>query len=125
LKVKKAAGDTCGFCISATITAFPDQVNIPIIRVALDIPLSTLFDYTVADGIAVATGQRVIVPLWRRQMVGVAMECVAATEMAPEHIKPVKQVLHDSAPLSAELLDLLRFCSDYYCHPIVPTVLAA
>ena len=97
----------------------------PIVRVALDVPLPTLFDYTVAEGIAVATGQRVIVPFGRRQMVGVVMECVAATDMAPERIKPVKQVLHDSAPLSAELLDLLRFCSDYYCHPIVPTVLAA
>ena len=96
-----------------------------IVRVALDVPLPTLFDYTVAEGIAVATGQRVIVPFGRRQMVGVVMECVAATDMAPERIKPVKQVLHDSAPLSAELLDLLRFCSDYYRYPIGQTVLAA
>ena len=43
----------------------------PIVRVALDVPLSTLFDYTVAEGIAVETGQRVIVPFGRRQMVGV------------------------------------------------------
>jgi hypothetical protein len=28
-----------------------------IIRIALDIPLPTLFDYTVAEGIAVAMGQ--------------------------------------------------------------------
>ena len=95
----------------------------PIVRVALDIPLSTLFDYAVAEGIAV--GQRVIVPFGRRQMVGVVMECVAATEMAPERVKPVKQVLHDSLPLSAELLKLLRFCSDYYRYPIGQTVLAA
>jgi len=96
-----------------------------IVRVALDVPLSTLFDYTVAEGIAVTTGQRVIVPFGRRQMVGVAMECVAASDMAPERIKPVKQVLRDSVPLSAELLDLLRFCSDYYRYPIGQTVLAA
>ncbi len=97
----------------------------PIVRVALDVPLPTLFDYTVADGIAVAVGQRVIVPFGRRQMVGVVMECVAATEMAPERIKPVKQVLRDSAPLSAELLDLLRFCSDYYRYPIGQTAVSA
>src|SRR3989338_9590700 len=95
----------------------------PIVRVALDIPLSTLFDYAVAEGIAV--GQRVIVPFGRMQMVGVVMECVAATEMAPERIKPVTQVLCDSAPLSAELFDLLRFCSDYYRYPIGQTVLSA
>ena len=95
----------------------------PIVRVALDIPLSTLFDYTVAESIAV--GQRVIVPFGKRQMVGVVMECVAATDMAPERIKQVQQVLHDSAPLSAGLLDLLRFCSDYYRYPIGQTVLSA
>jgi len=94
-----------------------------IVRVALDVPLSTLFDYTVECDVAV--GQRVIVPFGRRQMAGVVMECVAATDVPAERIKPVKQVLHDSAPLSAELLDLLRFCSDYYRYPIGQTVLAA
>ncbi|MBI5626374.1 MAG: primosomal protein N', partial [Nitrosomonadales bacterium] len=86
-------------------------------------PLPTLLDYTVADG--VAAGHRVIVPFGRRQMVGVVMECVAATDIAPERIKPVKQVLHDGAPLSSELLDLLYFCSDYYRYPIGQTVLSA
>ena len=94
-----------------------------IVRVALDVPLPTLFDYSVAEGVAV--GQRVIVPFGRRQMAGVVMECVATTTMEPGRIKAVKQVLHDSAPLSSELLDLLRFCSDYYRYPIGQTVLSA
>jgi len=96
-----------------------------IVRVALDVPLSTLFDYTVAEGIAVETGLRVIVPFGRRQMVGVVMECVATTDVAAERIKPVTQVLHDCAPLSAQLVNLLRFCSDYYRYPIGQTVLSA
>ena len=96
-----------------------------IVRVALDVPLPTLFDYTVAAGIAIGTGQRVIVPFGRRQLVGVVMECVATTDVLPERIKPVTQVLLDSAPLSAGLLDLLRFCSDYYRYPIGQTVLSA
>ncbi|MDH4286920.1 MAG: primosomal protein N', partial [Gallionella sp.] len=95
----------------------------PIARVALDVPLPTLFDYTVAESVVI--GQRVIVPFGRRQMIGVVLECVATTEMPPERIKSIKQVLHDSAPLSAELLDLLRFCSDYYRYPIGQTVLSA
>jgi len=97
----------------------------PIVRVALDVPLSTLFDYSVAGGIAVTAGQRVIVPFGRRQMAGVVMECVTDTDVAPERIKLVSQVLCDSAPLSAQLLDLLRFCSDYYRYPIGQTVLSA
>ncbi|MDO8464643.1 MAG: primosomal protein N' [Gallionella sp.] len=96
-----------------------------IVRIALDVPLSTLFDYTVAEDIAIAPGQRVIVPFGRRQMIGVVMERVATTDMAPERIKPVKQILHDSAPLSVELLGLLCFCSDYYRYPIGQTVLSA
>ncbi len=97
----------------------------PIVRVALDIPVPTLFDYTVADDIPVERGQRVIVPFGRRQIAGVVMECVATTDVPAERIKPVLQVLHDSAPLSAQLLDLLRFCSDYYRYPIGQTVLSA
>src|SRR3989338_1705026 len=96
-----------------------------IVRVALDVPLSTLFDYTVDEDIAVSIGQRVIVPFGRRQMAGVVMECVATTDMAPERIRQVRQVVQDSAPLSEELLDLLRFCSDYYRYPVGQTVLSA
>ena len=96
-----------------------------IVRVALDIPLSTLFDYTVAEGVAVAAGQRVTVPFGRRQMVGVVMECVIATDLPPERVKQVMQVLDDSVPLSSGLLDLLRFCSDYYRYPVGQVVLSA
>ncbi len=95
----------------------------PIVRVALDVPLPTLFDYTVDE--AVLVGQRVIVPFGRRQMVGVVMECIDTTNVPPDRIKPVEQILHDSAPLSANLLHLLRFCSDYYHYPIGQTVLSA
>ena len=98
--------------------------NMSIVQVALDVPLSTLFDYTVAEGVGVEVGQRVIVPFGKRQLVGVVMECVGTTEVSAERIKPVTQVLHDSAPLSAGLLDLLRFCSDYYRFPIGQTVLS-
>jgi primosomal protein N' (replication factor Y) len=97
----------------------------PIVRIALDVPLSSLFDYSVSEDAPPVVGQRVVVPFGRRQMVGVVMETAAVSEMAAERVKPVTQVLHDSAPLSPQLLDLLRFCSDYYHHPIGATVLAA
>ncbi len=96
-----------------------------IIRVALDMPLSTLFDYVLADSVAVMLGQRVIVPFGRKQVVGVVMECAADSELATERIKPVLQVLNEIPPLPAELLTLLRFCSDYYHHPLGATVLSA
>ena len=96
-----------------------------IVRIALDVPLPTLFDYTVADDVVVVAGQRVMVSFGRRQMVGVVVECARASHLPAERIKQVSQVLHDSLPLSADMLDMLRFCSDYYRYPIGQTVLSA
>ncbi|MGZ8257051.1 MAG: replication restart helicase PriA, partial [Gallionella sp.] len=95
----------------------------PIVRVALDVPLATLFDYTVDE--AMAVGQRVIVPFGKRQMLGVVMECVATSSMDADKIKPITRALQDCAPLSGELLKLLNFCSEYYRYPIGQTVLPA
>ena len=96
-----------------------------IVRVALDIPLSTLFDYFLAENMTAVEGQRVVVPFGRKQVVGVVMECVPSSDLAAERIKAVVQVLHDVPPMPAELLKLLRFCSDYYHHPVGMTVLSA
>lgn len=95
-----------------------------IVRVALDVPLSTLFDYRVGSTKAVP-GQRVCVPFGRKQMLGVVMECVADSELDTARIKAVTQIMDDVPPLPTELLDLLRFCSDYYHHPLGMTILAA
>jgi primosomal protein N' (replication factor Y) (superfamily II helicase) len=94
-----------------------------IIRVALDVPLSILFDYTAAGDIAI--GQRVLVPFGRKQVVGVVMECAVDSELDMRRIKPVVRVLDEIPPLPADLLDLLRFCSDYYHYPLGATVLSA
>ena len=96
-----------------------------IVRVALDIPLATLFDYTVAEGVAVQVGQRVVVPFGTRQRVGVILECTQSSELPVARLKQLLRVLQDCAPLSAGLLALLKFCSDYYHYPIGQTVLPA
>jgi primosomal protein N' (replication factor Y) len=97
----------------------------PIVRVALDVPLSTLFDYLVEADARVEIGQRVLVPFGRKQLIGIVMELVESSALASERIKPVSQVLEDVPPLPAELLTLLRFSSDYYQHPLGMTVMAA
>lgn len=94
-----------------------------IVRVALDVPLSILFDYTVDE--AVEPGMRVLVPFGHRQLLGVVMECMDTSDISQDRIKPVVRVLRDSAPISDNLLQLLRFCSDYYHYPIGQTVLPA
>jgi primosomal protein N' (replication factor Y) len=96
-----------------------------IVRVALDIPLAMLFDYFLPENMTALIGQRIVVPFGRKQVVAVVMEIAHGSEMATERIKEVVQVLDDVPPLSAELLKLLRFCSDYYHHPVGMTVMSA
>lgn len=97
----------------------------PIIRIALDVPLSTLFDYIVSDNMQLEIGQRVIVPFGRKQVLGLAMEWAEHSELSVERLKPVTRVLDDVPPLPQELLTLLRFCGDYYHYPLGMTALSA
>ncbi|MFA6014622.1 MAG: primosomal protein N' [Gallionellaceae bacterium] len=97
----------------------------PIIRVALDVPLSTLFDYFIGANLSVEVGQRVLVPFGRKQMIGVVMELAETSELAAERVKPVQEVMHDMSPLPSELITLLRFCSDYYQYPLGMTIMSA
>jgi primosomal protein N' (replication factor Y) len=97
----------------------------PIIRVALDVPLSTLFDYFFSVDLPINIGQRVLVQFGRKHVVGIVMELAESSDLAAERIKPVVQALDDVPPLPAELLTLMRFCSDYYHHPLGMTVMAA
>lgn len=94
-----------------------------IVRVALDVPLAGLFDYTTPA--TVTPGQRVLVPFGTRQQVGIVMEVVADSGVAPDKLKPLIRVLTDTPPLSPELLTLLRFCSEYYHHPIGQAMMTA
>ncbi len=96
-----------------------------IVRVALDVPLSTLFDYSLDSNIKIIPGTRVLVSFGRKKMAGIVMECGMDSVLSAERIKPVLQVLGDVPPLSDELLVLLRFCSDYYHYPLGVTVLSA
>jgi primosomal protein N' (replication factor Y) len=96
-----------------------------ILRVALDVPLDTLFDYSAADQDEIAIGDRVLVSFGRRQMVGVVAEITDHSDLSPGRIKPVLQVFHDTPPLAAEIFRLLRFCADYYHHPLGEVVLNA
>ena len=96
-----------------------------IVFVALDLPLSTLFEYELAADMSAVPGQRVLVPFGRKQVVGVVMESALKSTLAAGRLKQVAQVLAGAPPLPEELLTLLRFCSDYYHHPLGSTVLSA
>ena len=98
----------------------------PIVRVALDVPVDTLFDYRAAEATAGDVGRRVAVPFGRkRTAIGVIVEVAGASEIAPARLKSVLQILRDEPPLSGEDLRLMRFAADYYHHPLGAVVMNA
>jgi primosomal protein N' (replication factor Y) len=90
-------------------------------RVALDVPLPTLFDYAVpaAAGDPVELlGRRVLVPFGRGRRIGVVLESGVEPAVPPARIKPLARVFRDEPPLAPDVLELLHFAADYYHHPL-------
>jgi primosomal protein N' (replication factor Y) (superfamily II helicase) len=97
----------------------------PILRVALDVPVATLFDYR-ADGVARSDiGQRVLVPFGKKIAIGIIVEIADSTGVPAARLKQVTRVLRDSPALGAADLQLMKFASDYYHHPLGTVMLAA
>ena len=95
------------------------------LRVALDVPLPTLFDYHATAVSSDDIGRRVLVPFGKKIAVGVIMELAETTTLAPQRVRRVLSVQRDVPPLPQDILKLLKFCSDYYHHPLGEVVLNA
>ncbi|MHB0985821.1 MAG: primosomal protein N' [Sulfuricella sp.] len=96
-----------------------------IVQIALDVPLDSLFDYSAEGHGEIGIGDRVLVSFGRRRMVGIVAAIAGHSELPPERIKPVLRVFRDTPPLSEEIIRLLRFCADYYHHPLGEVILNA
>ncbi|MBI3044145.1 MAG: primosomal protein N' [Betaproteobacteria bacterium] len=97
----------------------------PIIRVALDVPVDTLFDYRAPDATASDIGRRVLVPFGRKTAIGVLLEISNAAAVPAERLKEALRVLRDLPPLASDDLQLIRFAADYYRHPLGMAVMGA
>ncbi len=89
-------------------------MNPVFVRVALDHPLSTLFDYRCDAPVPPVPGTLVRVPFGRRETVGLVCEVTAHSEVAADRLKSVGPTCEACAPLSAEWLALAAFAADYY-----------
>src|SRR5882672_12608743 len=110
--------------LSTNSKSLPER-GISCVRVALDVPLPRLFDYALPAGASVASGDRVTVPLGRRNQTGVVIEAESASELAFDRLKEIIDVRSDAPRLPAEWLELMRFLSAYYQRPLGETVIAA
>ncbi|NGP53460.1 primosomal protein N' [Thioalkalivibrio sp. XN8] len=96
-----------------------------ILRVAVDAPLDTLFDYLPpATGPLPPPGARVRVPFGRRRPVGLVIEHADASELAAERLRPALESLDEEPLLDGGLLRLLAWTARYY-HEAPGQVVAA
>ncbi len=97
-----------------------------ILKVAVSVPLSRLFDYLPPSGAAaVLPGSRVVVPFGRQKLVGVVMSLHDSSDLPVNKIRRCEAVLDEAPLLSADDLRLITFTSSYYHHPIGEVVAAA
>ncbi len=89
-----------------------------IVRVALPVAAHQTFDYWLPAGLMPEPGSMLVARLGGRRMNGVALEIVEWSEVAPERLMPIDEVLADLPPLPADLLELAGFVSTYYQEPI-------
>lgn len=97
----------------------------PIARVALDVPLPTLFDYAQPAGGGGEIGARVLVPFRKGNRLGVIVETAQASELPLEKLKPILEVRDDTPVLPREWLEFMRFLAGYYQRPLGETVMGS
>src|SRR5690349_13009530 len=95
----------------------PDRPQV--LRVALPVPLPTLFDYLPPAGARPGPdwpGRRVRVPFGKGERVGIVLE-VGEPATAPEALRQATALLDSEPLLAPELLQTLAFCARYYHAP--------
>ena len=103
----------------------PHPVAMKLVRVALDVPLPRLFDYSVPENVEVTIGDRVLVPFGTRSRVGIVVEGARDSEVPIEKLRPLTRILRDAPHLPPAWLEFLRFLSAYYQRPFGETLVHA
>ncbi len=86
-------------------------------RAAVNRPLRQLFDYRIPDGLEVPLpGTLLKVPFGSTSVPAICVELVDSSS-SPE-LKPIEAIISDRPALTAELLLMLRWASNYYHHPL-------
>lgn len=95
-----------------------------IARVAVDVPLDTLFDYS-ADTQPSDIGHFAVVPFGAKNTTGVIVEVVEHSDVPHHRLKSIARVLRDAPPLSGDDLGLMKFAAAYYHYPLGATIMSA
>ncbi len=98
----------------------------PILQVAINAPLSRLFDYLpAADDTLPGPGCRVLVPFGRQRQIGMVFSHATRSVLPLNKLRRISAAIDSEAVLSEQDLRLIKFTSDYYHHPLGEVVAAA
>jgi primosomal protein N' (replication factor Y) len=110
--------------LSTNDKSLPDR-EFSCARVALDVPLQKLFEYSLPETIDARVGDRVAVKFGAQQKIGVVVEERSQATLAPDRIKPITALREDAPRLPADWIALMRFLAGYYQRPLGETMIAA
>ena len=71
----------------------------------------------------IVAGMRAVVPLARRQVVGIVVGHRDTTALPIAKLKPIVEILDERPWINQSLLDLFFWVSEYYHHPIAEVIL--
>ncbi len=97
----------------------------PVLCVALDLPLHRLFEYRAEQASTADVGRRVRVPFGRGERIGLIVEVLEQGEWPDERLKAASEILRDLAPLPPDFFALCQFASTYYQAPFGEVLLQA
>lgn len=98
----------------------------PILRVALALPLHRHFDYLwPAEAAPAVRGLRIRVPFGRGERIGIVLAVLDDSEIDPAQLKAAIGLLDDLPPLPEDFFRLAEFASQYYQAPLGEVLLQA
>ncbi len=68
----------------------------PIIRVALNVPIDTLFDYAANDANPRDVGRRACVPFGKKLLTGIILDVTSETQVSPDKLKSAKCIFRET-----------------------------
>jgi primosomal protein N' (replication factor Y) len=92
-----------------------------IIEIAVPTPLRKSFDYLLPASAMHSipkAGMRVQIPFGKQQLTGIILKIKKDASINNDKLKPITAILDETPIVSAPMMALIQWASDYYQHPI-------
>ncbi len=97
----------------------------PVLRLALPVPLPQCFDYWSQAASEADIGRLARVPFGTREKIGLIIALDPSDAMAPEKLKEVIEIQRELMPLPLDWIELVSFVARYYHAPLGEVVAVA